>query len=170
MSANARMRTSPTVAAAQCRTICRVSSAATEGEATVRLLPCHPDSAPEARRLAADAVADLMAEEQRGRFLLALSEVVSNAIRHSGARDSVRLAMTPKEGYLCVQVTDGGAGLVPQPGAMDTEGGAGFGLFIVEQVTRRWGMTREEEHTRVWFEIDFAPGEAEAERSRQTAA
>ena len=29
-------------------------------------------------------------------------------------------------------------------------------LFIVEQLTRRWGVTREDKRTRVWFELDFA--------------
>jgi hypothetical protein len=40
---------------------------------------------------------------------------------------------------------------------METEAGAGFGLFLVEQLTRRWGMTRENAKTRVWFELDFEP-------------
>jgi len=61
--------------------------------------------------------------------------------------------MTPMDGYLCVRVTDGGAGLVPRPGAVRTEKGAGFGLFIVEQLARRWGVTREAGKTRVWFEL-----------------
>jgi hypothetical protein len=55
-----------------------------------------------------------------------------------------------------VRVSDGGTGLVPRPGAMTTEPGAGFGLFLVEQLTRRWGMTREDGRTRVWFELDYA--------------
>ena len=74
------------------------------------------------------------------------------------ATSSVRLivvALTPKAGYLCVRVTDGGTGLLPQPGAMATEPGAGYGLFLVEQLTRRWGMTREDERTRVWLEIAY---------------
>ena len=31
----------------------------------------------------------------------------------------------------------------------------GFGLFFVEQLTRRWGVTRENQRTRVWFELDY---------------
>ena len=34
-------------------------------------------------------------------------------------------------------------------------GGIGFGLFLVERLTRRWGLTRENSNTRVWFEFDF---------------
>jgi hypothetical protein len=54
-----------------------------------------------------------------------------------------------------VQVTDEGAGLVPTPGAMASDENGGFGLFIVERLTRRWGVTRENRHTRVWFEFDY---------------
>jgi hypothetical protein len=38
---------------------------------------------------------------------------------------------------------------------MASEPGAGFGLFLVEQITKRWGVTREDQRTRVWFEIDY---------------
>jgi anti-sigma regulatory factor (Ser/Thr protein kinase) len=84
--------------------------------------------------------------------------VVANSVRHSGSSEELRLVLTRKDGYLCVRVTDGGNGLVPKPGAMASEPGAGFGLFLVEQLTRRWGVTREEGKTRVWFEIDYAEG------------
>jgi anti-sigma regulatory factor (Ser/Thr protein kinase) len=96
-----------------------------------------------------------MSADQLASLDLALTELVANAVRHSGSTEQIVVALTPKDGYLCVRVTDGGTGLVPRPGAMDTEPGAGYGLFLVEQLTRRWGMTREDERTRVWFEIDF---------------
>jgi len=59
--------------------------------------------------------------------------------------------LTRKDDYLCVRVTDGGNGLVPQPGAMSSEPGAGFGLFIGAQMTRRCGVCREYGRIRVWF-------------------
>jgi anti-sigma regulatory factor (Ser/Thr protein kinase) len=127
----------------------------TEVEGTYRFAP-EPESVPTARRLARDYATASMSEEQCGKLDLAVTEIVSNAVRHSGADDEIVLALAPKDGYLCVRVTDGGTGLVPQPGAMATEPGAGFGLFLVEQLTRRWGITREGGKTRVWFELDFA--------------
>lgn len=94
--------------------------------------------------------------EQGVKLELLISEVVSNAIKHGRPREDVRLAMTPKDGYLCVQVTDAGPGLVPRPGAIGADDeSAGMGLFLVEQMTRRWGMTRECARTRVWFELDY---------------
>jgi anti-sigma regulatory factor (Ser/Thr protein kinase) len=112
-------------------------------------------SVPEARRLASEFAGELISDEQASKLSVAVSEVVANSVRHSGSDEDIRLALTRKDGYLCVRVTDGGNGLVPQPGAMASEPGAGFGLFLVEQLTRRWGVTREDGRTRVWFEIDF---------------
>lgn len=86
---------------------------------------------------------------------LVMTEIVTNAIRHGAPSGTLRLAATPKEGYLCVQVTDEGPGLAPRPGAMASDEYGGFGLFLVERLTRRWGITREDKHTRVWFEFDY---------------
>lgn len=133
-----------------------VSTAVPEQEIAIHELPPEAASVPEARRLAGEFAEPLMAEEQRSRLDLAISEVVSNSVRHSGSTEAIRLVLTGKDGYLCVRVTDGGNGLVPKPGAMGSEPGAGFGLFLVEQITRRWGVTRENGKTRVWFEIDYA--------------
>jgi serine/threonine-protein kinase RsbW len=113
------------------------------------------DSVPEARRQTREFAGSLMSGDQLANLELALTELVANSIRHSGSSDQIIVALTPKAGYLCVRVTDGGTGLVPRPGAMATEPGAGYGLFLVEQLTRRWGMTREDGRTRVWFEIDY---------------
>jgi anti-sigma regulatory factor (Ser/Thr protein kinase) len=99
-----------------------------------------------------------MSDEQRCRLELAITEVVANSVRHSGSSEGIRLKLTRKDEFLCVRVIDGGGGLVPRPGAMSSEPGAGYGLFLVEQLTRRWGMTREGGKTRVWFEIDYFDG------------
>jgi anti-sigma regulatory factor (Ser/Thr protein kinase) len=132
-----------------------VPTAEREGVAIHQLEP-EAASVPEARRLAHEFAGSTMSEQQCSHLSVAISEVVGNAVRHSGSSDDIRLMLTRKDGYLCVRVTDGGTGLVPQPGAMASEPGAGFGLFLVEQLTRRWGVTREDGRTRVWFEIDYA--------------
>jgi anti-sigma regulatory factor (Ser/Thr protein kinase) len=111
---------------------------------------------PQARRIACEVAEPYLDEAQLKAFELAVTEVVSNAVRHGGhVREAIRLAVTPKDGYMCVQVTDAGPGLVPKPGALEADDDGGFGLFIVEQLTRRWGVTREDNKTRVWFELDF---------------
>ena len=125
------------------------------GDVVHRFAP-EPASVPEARRLTREFADDLMQGEQADKLDMAVTEVFSNAVRHSGSQDEILLALTQKDGFLCVRVSDGGTGLVPRPGAMTTEPGAGYGLFLVEQITRRWGMTREDGRTRVWFELDYA--------------
>ena len=86
---------------------------------------------------------------------LVLSEVVSNAVRHGSETGAILLAVTPKDDYLCVQVTDAGPGLAPRPRATAPDEHGGWGFFLIEHMTRRWGLTREDSHTRVWFEFDF---------------
>lgn len=86
---------------------------------------------------------------------LVAGEVVSNAVRHGAAEGEILLAVTPKDGYLCVQCTDGGAGFAPRPRAHAPDENGGWGFFLIEHLTRRWGLTRENQRTRVWFEFDF---------------
>ena len=129
------------------------------GDIVHRFAP-EPASVPEARRITREFAEGLMQGEQANKLDMAVTEVVSNAVRHSGSEDEIMLALTQKDEYLCVRVSDGGTGLVPRPGAMTTEPGAGYGLFLVEQLTRRWGMTREDSRTRVWFELDYAEASA----------
>jgi len=125
--------------------------------AQVHHLEPEPASVPHARRVACEIASHYLDEDQYRAFELAVTEVVSNAVRHGGIPgEPIRLAVTPKDGYMCVQVTDSGPGLVPRPGALEADDDGGFGLFIVEQLTRRWGVTREDDRTRVWFELDFA--------------
>jgi anti-sigma regulatory factor (Ser/Thr protein kinase) len=125
--------------------------------AQVHHLDPEPASVPEARRLACEHAAAYLEPQQYKSFELVVTEVVSNAVRHGGQPgEQIRLTVTPKDGYMCVQVTDSGPGLVPRPGALEVGDDGGFGLFIVEQLTRRWGVTREDNRTRVWFELDFA--------------
>jgi anti-sigma regulatory factor (Ser/Thr protein kinase) len=125
--------------------------------AEVHHLEPEPASVPEARRLACEVAVDHLDARQFRSFQLVVTEVFSNAVRHGGEPgEMIRLAITPKDGYMCVQVTDSGPGLVPRPGAFESDDEGGFGLFLVEQLTRRWGVTREDNKTRVWFELDFA--------------
>ena len=124
-------------------------------------LPADIESVPVARELASDVGTGLMEPGQLDNLTLVVTELVSNAVRHAASEEPVRLAMTPKDGYLCVQVTDSGRGLVPEPGAIGGDAVPGYGLFLVEALTRRWGMTREGGCTRVWVEIDFAEGPAD---------
>ena len=83
---------------------------------------------------------------------------MTNAVRHGGGDGQVELSVTPKPEFLCVQVD---ATTAPAsfraPARWPRSRTGGFGLFIVERLTRRWGLTREGQRTRVWFEFDYTP-------------
>jgi anti-sigma regulatory factor (Ser/Thr protein kinase) len=120
-----------------------------------------PESVPQARESVVEVAEPFVDETRIPDLRLVISEVITNAVRHGGEGEML-VAVTPKPGYLCVQVTDTGDGFAPRPRAYGPDEDGGFGLFLVEQLTRRWGLTRENSNTRVWFEFDFAAERAAA--------
>ena len=125
------------------------------GERSTRTLDALPTAVSEARRWAASVTRGLLDPDQAQNLRLIISELVTNALRHGADGERIDLAVTPKPEFLCVQVTDDGPGLAPRPRALESEEEGGFGLFFVEQLARRWGVTREDRRTRVWFELDY---------------
>jgi serine/threonine-protein kinase RsbW len=122
-----------------------------------RKLEPMPTAVSEARRWVGIVADGLLEGDQADNLRLVISEVVTNALQHGAPGEQIELAVTAKPQFLCVQVTDDGPGLVPRPSALGNEDGVGgFGLYFVEQLTRRWGVTRENRRTRVWFELDYA--------------
>ena len=90
----------------------------------------------------------------RQTVVLLVSEVVSNAVRHSngpdGAGISLDTTVTPRT--VRITVTDGGAGFTPRP--RDPERlGEGYGLYLVEKAASAWGVDSEG-GTTVWFELE----------------
>lgn len=102
-------------------------------------------------------MARVVPSERLEDVVLAASELVTNAVRHSGARGAGSLAMSVElEGRsLRVQVEDPGPGFDPslaiQSGPLAT---SGFGLHLVERLADRWGVASDGT-TRVWFAVDF---------------
>ncbi|MGH2967618.1 MAG: ATP-binding protein [Solirubrobacteraceae bacterium] len=125
------------------------------GARQTRTLEALPGAVSEARRWVGSVAGGLLGAEQADNLRLIVSEVVTNALRHGAPGERIDVAVTPKPEFLCVQVTDDGPGLAPRPRALGNEPGGGYGLFFVEQLTRRWGVTRENRRTRVWFELDY---------------
>jgi anti-sigma regulatory factor (Ser/Thr protein kinase) len=120
-----------------------------------------PASVPQARESVIEVAEPFVDETRIPDLRLVISEVITNAVRHGGEGEML-VAVTPKADYLCVQVTDTGDGFAPRPRAYEPDEDGGFGLFLVERLTRRWGLTRENSNTRVWFEFDFAAEQAAA--------
>ena len=117
-------------------------------------LALDPDSAAEARR-ALGEVSDHLSPRRLEDARLLVSELVTNAIRHAGldADDVIRLVVVTGDRALRIEVCDPGTGFEvaePQP---DPARPSGWGLYLVRELSDRWGVERNEE-TRVWFELD----------------
>jgi anti-sigma regulatory factor (Ser/Thr protein kinase) len=86
---------------------------------------------------------------------LLVSELVTNSVRHSGLqhRDPVRMQVQVTESTLRVEVADHGEGFEPQPRDMDRSRPGGWGLYLVDELSDRWGVARDNLN-RVWFEMD----------------
>jgi anti-sigma regulatory factor (Ser/Thr protein kinase) len=125
--------------------------------ATVRLeLECGPEAAASAR--AAIALLDgCAARELLDDARLLTSEVVTNAVRHSGAPKGsvVDLEVAASKDGVKVEVADQGQGFMPQPRTAGQSKGSGWGLHLVERLATRWGVDSDPQ-PRVWFELEAA--------------
>jgi anti-sigma regulatory factor (Ser/Thr protein kinase) len=88
---------------------------------------------------------------------LLVSELVTNSVRHAGTTegDHVELDVRLKGDTLLVQVGDAGDGFDPRPRQAEMTKAGGWGLYLVEKLSDRWGVARNH-LTRVWFEIDLS--------------
>ncbi|HKP92060.1 MAG TPA: ATP-binding protein [Thermoleophilaceae bacterium] len=113
------------------------SSAASEARAAVGALDGRAD---------ADALDDVR---------LLLSEIVTNAVRHSGAPAGAKIAVAVSvtHGRVRAEVADGGRGFDPTPRQKPRLEAGGWGLHLVDRLADRWGVDRGAD-IRVWFEID----------------
>jgi len=116
-----------------------------------RYLPCDA-SAP---RLARQALAALeLIKPVRDDALLIASELVTNAVRHSGCdpSEAVEVVAETLPGALLIAVTDPGrSDRVPMV-KPDVGRPGGVGLRVVDALARRWGSERCE-GLRVWAEL-----------------
>ncbi|MDQ6778868.1 MAG: ATP-binding protein [Actinomycetota bacterium] len=124
-----------------------------------RALRIRLEQNPQAPALARAAVAGFSDGSEIGHarlatLLLLVSEVVTNAVIHSSAPAQAEITLSARlthAGAVRVEVTDGGEGFTPIPRDPARPGG-GYGLYLVEQEARSWGVDRQG-GTRVWFEL-----------------
>jgi anti-sigma regulatory factor (Ser/Thr protein kinase) len=86
-------------------------------------------------------------------LILLVSEVVSNAVRHStgDSKAPVQLVATFGKRTIRVMVTDAGGGFTPRP-RDPARTHDGYGLYLLEKVAARWGVESRGD-TKVWFEL-----------------
>lgn len=112
--------------------------------------PCVAETAALARRLARTTCAAWEVEEAAERAALVLSELVSNAVRHTRSRSIRILVDRPADLRLYVAVIDREplrlpVLRVPEPGALN-----GRGLVLVADLAERWGYDRLGSGPRPW--------------------
>jgi anti-sigma regulatory factor (Ser/Thr protein kinase) len=110
--------------------------------------------APERARAGLQNRVSWVTDETRKQVLLLASELVNNAVRHGGADegDLLSIAVWPTDDGVGVEVTDSGNGFTPTGRNAPLEEPGGWGLVLVETMSTRWGVTRDD-RTRVWFEL-----------------
>src|SRR3954447_7786319 len=97
-----------------------------------------------------------------GDIRLLVSELITNSVRHSSVRpdDLVHLTVSVSESTLRVEVADPGEGFEAKPRDADRTRPGGWGLYLVDQLSDRWGVGRDHMN-RVWFEMDHGGATAE---------
>jgi serine phosphatase RsbU (regulator of sigma subunit)/anti-sigma regulatory factor (Ser/Thr protein kinase) len=86
---------------------------------------------------------------------LLVSEVVTNAVRHGGARtgEQVDFRIALMADQVRLEVRDPGPGFHDiTPALPDTDRGGGYGLYLVDLYAQDWGVSGAE-GTCVWFEV-----------------
>ena len=104
----------------------------------------------EARDLVSGSLAGRDADTVHTVALL-VSELVSNAVLHgSHEGDPVGIELSVEPGHIRIEVVDLGEGFDPSEPITDSSGG--YGLHIVESLSRSWGVDRGPPH-KVWCEF-----------------
>jgi anti-sigma regulatory factor (Ser/Thr protein kinase) len=110
-------------------------------------------------------------------LVLLVSELVTNAVVHTGCPAVLRLLLTG----VCEDAAGGPAGTVrlevadscdraPEPRHADGDATGGRGLALVDGLADRWGWTSEGTGKRIWCEMDRATAGDPADGPGGTAA
>jgi anti-sigma regulatory factor (Ser/Thr protein kinase) len=123
-------------------------------------LPADPAVVAEARDVAVRKLADWGLDELRFTTELVVSELVTNAIRYGSA--PIRLRLIRQTGLIC-EVSDA-SNTSPRLRHARTTDEGGRGLFLVAQLTRRWGTRSTTAGKIIWAEQSI-PDSATADAS-----
>lgn len=117
---------------------------------TVRwVFPARAEAVPEIRRLVTEQLAVWRLDEEGFATELVISELAGNAVRYGGESMTVRL-IRGKDLLVC-EVGDGRSTQPRIRRARSTDEG-GRGLFLVSQVTERWGCRFGPDGKTIWAE------------------
>ena len=112
-------------------------------------LPAQPAAVGAARRL---LVREGLDADLDHTVTLLTSELVTNSIRHAGMDEGDRIVLAARlhDDWARVEVRDPGPGFDPDV----RQSTPGYGLRMLDMLAARWGVDRDDQGTRVWFEVD----------------
>lgn len=117
------------------------------GEVT---LPAAARSPSRARTFVAGLLADWGMDDD-GDVLLALSELVTNALLHARTGMTVRV-VAEEEDVVRIEVSDGSTA-TPRGRRFTIESGTGRGLRLLDSLAEEWGVSTEECGKTVWARV-----------------
>jgi PAS domain S-box-containing protein len=126
------------------------------GNRVQRRLPSHPSSAGEARRMVRRLLSHAGREDLVEPAQLLVSEVVTNALVHSGTPIDVSMAADDK-GVL-VEIGDGSKH-IPRPRGYAPTASTGRGLALLERTADAWGVVPGIRGKTVWFQLSSGNGD-----------
>lgn len=116
-------------------------------------LPLAPLAAMRARQLVGERLSSWHLDDHVDTLALVVTELVTNAIQHGEARDTLDLELKADDQRIRLTVVDGSA-IRPVARQVETEETSGRGLRIVEQLVDRWGTDDNPGGgKRVWVEL-----------------
>ena len=83
---------------------------------------------------------------------LLVTELVTNSVRHAGARQ-IELVVVVRHDHVRVEVENLGPAFEPQRRNGNVEAEGGWGLLLVERLSKDWGVGEAAGRTCVWFEL-----------------
>ncbi len=120
-------------------------------------LPAHPSSVGRARRLVRQHLQGTALEPLADTAELVVSEVVTNAIVHTG--DGIEVATSLDDTGLRVEVADSSTHL-PVVASYDAMASTGWGLHLVAELTDQWGVETRPDGKVFWFHIGLTVRES----------
>jgi PAS domain S-box-containing protein len=125
-----------------------------------RRLPCNSASPGVARRFVVDVLVGWGLGQFQETVRLLVSELVTNAVRHTATELMVRLMVDG--GCLRCEVVDGSP-VVPTPSlTVQPDATSGRGLMLVDLLSERWGVDDHPTGKVVWFELGLGAERSEA--------
>ena len=109
-----------------------------------------------ARRAVREELSDALPGRRLADVELLVSELATNSVRHAGCDESDELAMEAdvRPDRVRVRLSDPGRGFDAEPPEPPSPGATGgYGLVLLERLSDRWGVQRDEGFT-VWFEVE----------------